>query len=82
VFFETPAVLLTLVMLGRTLEVLAKGKASQVLSRMIELQPATALLMQDPTEEARDTALISAARTAALNAAKGTAADGWLACRA
>lgn len=42
-FFETTAVLITLIMFGRTVEVIVRGKATQILKRMMELQvfPAT-----------------------------------------
>ncbi|KAL1496178.1 hypothetical protein AB1Y20_014795 [Prymnesium parvum] len=41
--FETPAMLITFVLLGKYLEASAKGKASQAMSALISLQPRTAL---------------------------------------
>eukprot|EP01132_Coremiostelium_polycephalum_P005312 gene5312-6617_t len=49
VFFETSAILLTLIILGRYLESVAKGHASDVLSKLLLLQTPTAILI-DNTE--------------------------------
>lgn len=45
-FFETPAVLLMLVMLGRYLESAAKGQTSRILVSLADLQPPSAILLQ------------------------------------
>ncbi|EFA75268.1 hypothetical protein PPL_11343 [Heterostelium album PN500] len=47
VFFETSAILLTLIILGRFLETLARGQASNTLTKLISLQPSTAILAKD-----------------------------------
>ncbi|XP_077219867.1 copper-exporting ATPase / responsive-to-antagonist 1 / copper-transporting ATPase (RAN1) [Tasmannia lanceolata] len=44
-YFETSAMLITFVLLGKYLEVLAKGKTSDAIKKLIELAPATALLL-------------------------------------
>jgi Cu+-exporting ATPase len=44
-FFETPAVLLMLVMLGRYLESAAKGQTSRILVSLADLQPPSATLL-------------------------------------
>jgi Cu+-exporting ATPase len=46
VFFETSAMLITFVTLGRYLENLAKSKTSSALSKLIKLAPSHALLLQ------------------------------------
>ena len=44
-FFETSAMLLTFVVMGKLMEAHAKGKTSTALTKLMELQPTTALLM-------------------------------------
>lgn len=44
-FFETSAILLTLIMLGRFMEISAKNRTSQTLTKLLELQPDAALLL-------------------------------------
>jgi len=48
-FFETSAILLMLIMLGRYMEALAKGKASDLVTKLLEMQPMTAILLQEAT---------------------------------
>lgn len=45
-YFETSAMLITFVLLGKYLESLAKGKTSDAIKKLVELAPATALLLQ------------------------------------
>src|SRR5690606_31538167 len=42
VYYEAAAVIVTLILLGRYLEAKAKGRTSQAIKRLIELQPQTA----------------------------------------
>ncbi|KFM25042.1 putative copper-transporting ATPase HMA5 [Auxenochlorella protothecoides] len=52
-FFETSALLITFVCLGKYLESAAKGKTSQALSALLELAPPTAILCEtDPGTDA------------------------------
>ncbi|KAI3690853.1 hypothetical protein L2E82_49064 [Cichorium intybus] len=44
-YFETSAMLITFVLLGKYLESLAKGKTSDAIKKLVELVPATALLI-------------------------------------
>ncbi|RWR85701.1 copper-transporting ATPase RAN1 [Cinnamomum micranthum f. kanehirae] len=44
-YFETSAMLITFVLLGKYLEVVAKGKTSDAIKKLVELAPATALLL-------------------------------------
>ncbi|KAK4797779.1 hypothetical protein SAY86_030105 [Trapa natans] len=44
-YFETSSMLITFVLLGKYLESLAKGKTSDAIKKLIELAPATALLL-------------------------------------
>ncbi|MGB0951747.1 MAG: heavy metal translocating P-type ATPase [Planctomycetota bacterium] len=46
VYFEAAAVIVTLILLGRFLEAKAKGRTSQAIRRLVEIQPKTAHLKQ------------------------------------
>ncbi len=47
VYFEAAAVIVTLILLGRTLEARAKGRAGAAIARLIALQPDTALRVDE-----------------------------------
>jgi Cu+-exporting ATPase len=44
-FFETSAMLITFILLGKYLEILAKGKTSEALEKLMDLTPDTAILV-------------------------------------
>lgn len=44
-YFETSAMLITFVLLGKYLEVLAKGKTSEAIGKLLQLAPTSALLL-------------------------------------
>ncbi|XP_073307797.1 probable copper-transporting ATPase HMA5 isoform X2 [Primulina huaijiensis] len=44
-FFETSALLITFILLGKYLEVLAKGKTSEAIAKLMDLAPETATLL-------------------------------------
>jgi Cu+-exporting ATPase len=50
VFFETSAILLTFIFLGKYLEEIAKGRTSEAIKKLIELRPDTALVIRDEQE--------------------------------
>jgi Cu+-exporting ATPase len=50
VHYETAAVIITLILLGRLLEAIAKGRTSEAIKRLIGLQPKTARLVRDGEE--------------------------------
>ena len=50
-YFESAAVILTLITLGRYFEARAKGKTSEAISRLMELAPKTATRLRDGAEE-------------------------------
>jgi P-type Cu+ transporter len=50
VYFETSAVLITFILLGKWLEAVAKGKASDAIKKLMGLQPKTALVIRDGKE--------------------------------
>ena len=49
-YFETAAVILTLILLGKTLEAVSKGKTSQAIKKLMGLAPKTATVMHDGKE--------------------------------
>lgn len=52
VFFETSALLIAFVMLGKWLEAVAKGRTSDALSALLDLQPESAVIAVEDPEEA------------------------------
>ncbi|MEM7332216.1 MAG: heavy metal translocating P-type ATPase [Chloroflexota bacterium] len=50
VFFETSAVIITLIVLGKLLEARAKGRTSEAIKKLIGLQPKTARVVRNGTE--------------------------------
>jgi P-type Cu+ transporter len=50
VYFEAAAVIITLILLGRTLEARARGKASEAIRRLMDLQPPIARIVRDGVE--------------------------------
>ena len=50
VYYEAAAVVITLVLLGKYLEALAKGRTSEAIRRLVELRPSTARLVRDGLE--------------------------------
>ncbi|XP_008798210.2 cation-transporting ATPase HMA5-like isoform X1 [Phoenix dactylifera] len=50
IYFETSAMIITFVLFGKYLEVVAKGKTSDAIKKLVELVPATALLMVKDAE--------------------------------
>ena len=50
VYFETAAVIIVLVLLGKLLEARARGRASEAIKRLIGLQPRTARIIRDGIE--------------------------------
>lgn len=51
VFFDTSAMLISFIMLGKYLEILAKGRTSDALKKLMSLQASTAILLTDPDDE-------------------------------
>jgi Cu+-exporting ATPase len=50
VYYEAAAVIITLIMLGRVLEACARGRASEAIRRLRELQPKTARILRGDAE--------------------------------
>lgn len=49
-YFETAAIIITLILLGNMLEHVAKGRASEAVRKLLDLQPRMAHVMQDGSE--------------------------------
>jgi Cu+-exporting ATPase len=49
-YYETAGVIITLILFGKYLEVISKGKASQAIKKLAALQPDTATILQDGEE--------------------------------
>jgi Cu+-exporting ATPase len=50
VYFEAAAVIITLILLGRMLEARARGKASEAIRRLMDLQPPVARILREGAE--------------------------------
>lgn len=50
VYFETAAMIITLILMGKYLEALAKGRASEAITRLASLRPRTARIIRDGVE--------------------------------
>lgn len=50
-YFETSAIIITLILLGKYLEAVAKGKTSEAIRKLAALQAKTARVMRDGTEK-------------------------------
>ncbi len=49
-YFETAAVIITLILLGKTLEAVSKGRASQAITKLMRLAPASATVIRGGAE--------------------------------
>ncbi|MCQ4922504.1 heavy metal translocating P-type ATPase [Tissierella carlieri] len=49
-YFEASAVIITLILLGKTFEAVAKGKTSEAIKKLMGLQPKTARIIKDGVE--------------------------------
>jgi len=49
-YYETAGVIITLVLLGKTLEAVSKGKTGEAIRKLMELQPKTALVIRNGAE--------------------------------
>ncbi|QHI71652.1 heavy metal translocating P-type ATPase [Aminipila terrae] len=49
-YFETAGVIITLILLGKSLEAVSKGKTSEAIKKLMELAPKTAIVIQNGKE--------------------------------
>jgi len=50
VYYETSAIIITLILLGKTLEAIAKGRTSEAIKKLVGLQPKNAHVIRDGQE--------------------------------
>ncbi|MDR2234315.1 MAG: heavy metal translocating P-type ATPase [Tannerella sp.] len=50
-YFETAGVIITLILLGRLLETIAKGRTGEAIKKLMGLAPKTAIILQDGVEK-------------------------------
>lgn len=50
-YFESSAVIITLILLGKTFEAIAKGRTSEAIKKLMGLQPKTARVIRDGVEQ-------------------------------
>ena len=50
-YFDTAALIITLILLGKLLEARAKGQTSEAIKKLIGLQPKTARVLRDGSEQ-------------------------------
>lgn len=51
IYFDTSAIIITLILLGRYLEILAKGRASEAIKKLMKLSAKTARVIKDGKEQ-------------------------------
>jgi Cu+-exporting ATPase len=51
IYFETSSLIITIVLFGKWLEAVAKGKASEAITRLAQLQPKTAIVKRNGRDE-------------------------------
>ncbi|KAH6778891.1 heavy metal atpase 5 [Perilla frutescens var. hirtella] len=83
-FFETSSMLISFIMLGKYLEVLAKGKTSEAIEKLMDLAPETAILLTLDSEgnvlneEEIDSRLIQKNDVMKINPGAKVACDGFV----
>lgn len=76
VYFEAAAVVIALVLFGRTLEARAKGKGGEAIRRLLELRPAKARLLWQGMEQEVDAASIHPGDELAVRPGERVPVDG------
>ena len=78
VFFDTAAVIIALILLGRLLEAQARGRTSEAIRRLIGLTPATARLVRDDGEVDVPVAQVAVGDTLLVRPGEKIPVDGQL----
>jgi Cu+-exporting ATPase len=76
VYFEAAAVIITLILLGRMLEARARGKASEAIRKLMELQPPVARVLRDGAEIELPVEQVQAGDTVLVRPGERIAVDG------
>ena len=77
-YFESAAMILTLITLGKYFEARAKGKTTDAISKLMDLSPKTATRLVDGTEEIVPAESVRAGDILVVKAGEGVPADGVL----
>jgi len=76
VYYDTSAMIITLILLGRTLEARARGRASEAIRRLLRLQPDTATVIREGEEVALPIAEVAVGDTVLLRPGERIPVDG------
>lgn len=76
VYFETSAMIITLIKVGKFLEIQAKGKTSQAIKKLLELSPDKALVRRDSREVEIDVSEVETGDTVIVKPGKKIPVDG------
>jgi Cu+-exporting ATPase len=79
VYFEAAAVIVTLILLGRTLEAGAKGRTGEAIRKLVQLQAKTALVIRNGTETEMPVDAIAAGDLIRIRPGERIAVDGVVA---
>lgn len=77
-YFESAAVILTLITLGRYFEARAKGKTSEAISRLMELAPKTATVLKNGIEETVPADTVAVGDILVVKAGESVPVDGTI----
>ncbi|KAF1857705.1 hypothetical protein Lal_00014224 [Lupinus albus] len=75
-YFEASAVIVTLILLGRTLEARARGRTGQAIARLMDLSPKTARVLRDGVEREVPLAALKVGDVVRVRPGERIAADG------
>ena len=75
-YFESAAMILTLITLGKFLEARAKGKTSDAITRLVNLVPKTATVLSDGVEKVVPSEQVQVGDILVVKASESIAADG------
>ncbi|UFP97077.1 copper-translocating P-type ATPase [Gloeobacter morelensis MG652769] len=76
VYFEASAVVIALILLGRYCESLAKGRASEAMKRLLNLQPPTARVVRGDSEQEVPVAAVAVGDVVAVRPGEKVPVDG------
>lgn len=77
-YYESAAVVVTLVMLGKFMESRSKGKTSEAIRKLMELAPDTAILYENGVEREVETALVAVGQHILIKPGSRIPLDGFL----
>ncbi len=77
-YFEASALIITLVLLGKTLEATAKGKSSEAIKKLIGLQPKQARVIRDNKELDIAIEQVQVGESILVRPGEKIAVDGWV----